>query len=233
VKRRRTGAPGRYLPVGRWPLLFLLVLTAIAAGSCGSTAPSSDSTSPTSEVAASEPAPSLDATPDDVSTAPTGPSNEPSVSPSTGSSASASDAVGGASACSGSDANRDFFASMAAAVEWTVYCPVLPHGWFVEDGQYRLAEGGWMEISFDGPGTARIVLRQGMFCSEGGGCVPSGTAAGEAAFADRTAQVTNSDDGSWSFVVDRGGRPSWLLLVEGTTEPEARSFAAALVPILD
>lgn len=136
-----------------------------------------------------------------------------------------------AQACSGSDENRDFYASMAAAVEWTVYCPVLPDEWFVRDGQYRLAGGGWLEITYDGPGDAGITLRQGAFCAEAGGCVPTGREVGTTAFGDRTGTLVAGDEGSWAVVVDRGATPSWLLVVTGLDEATSRSIAEQLLTV--
>lgn len=120
---------------------------------------------------------------------------------------------------------------MAAAVDWAVYCPVLPDGWFVDDGQYRLAGGGWMRISYDGPGDARILLQQGAFCTESDGCVPAGRDVGETAFGDRTGVLVAGNDGSWSTVVDRGATRSWLLTVTGLDETGARTIAADLLQI--
>jgi hypothetical protein len=156
------------------------------------------------------------ATPEPATAAPPNPSDQPSTNP------------GSAAGCSGSDENRDFFASMAAAVDWTVYCPVLPDGWFVNDGQYRLAGGGWMRIGYDGPGDDGILLQQGAFCTDDGGCVPAGQDAGETAFGDRTGTLVAGGDGSWSIVLDRGATPSWLLIVTGLDEAGARAIAADL-----
>ena len=90
----------------------------------------------TAEPATAEPSP-----PGPASAAPSdAPSVPPSVDP------LASPATGSAAACAGNDDNRKFFASIAATVEWPVYCPVLPVGWFAS-GQYRLAGGGWLEIA--------------------------------------------------------------------------------------
>ena len=138
---------------------------------------------------------------------------------------------GGAQACSGSDANRDFYASMAAAVDWIVYCPVLPDGWFVKDGQYRLAGGGWLEITYDGPGNGGITLRQGAFCAEADGCVPAGREVGTTAFGDRIGTFVAGEDGNWAVVVDRGANPSWLLEVSGLDEATARSVAEQLLTV--
>lgn len=130
--------------------------------------------------------------------------------------------------CSGNDENRDFFASMAAAVDWSVYCPILGGGWFVGDGHYRLAGGGWMEITYEGPADARLLLRQGFFCDASDGCVPPGQDVDAAAFGDLTGRLIAGADGSWTVVVDRGGRPSWLVVLAGLGEVEAREIAAGL-----
>jgi hypothetical protein len=117
---------------------------------------------------------------------------------------------------------------MAAAVDWTVYCPVLPDGWFVQDGHYRLAGGGWMEISYDGPGETSFVLRQGAFCASGDGCVPGGRSIGDVPFGDRTGTLSATDDGGWSIVAERGATNSWLLILHGLDEAAARAIAADL-----
>lgn len=231
MKRRRSSAPGRLRPDGRWshPILLAALLVALAA--CGQVGVT-DQPSPSGQASSNAPDPSgttstdpAIGTPTDAPTA----SAEPSTS---GSSASPRGTPppgsGSAASCSGSDENRDFFASMAAAVGWSVYCPVLPDGWFVADGQYRLAGGGWMEISYQGPGDARITLRQGAFCTDGGGCVPSGREAGETAFGDRIGTLLASNDGSWSVIVEPGATPSWLLTVTGLDEASARTIAASL-----
>lgn len=146
VKRRRSSAPGRLRPDGRWPQSILLAVLVIVLAACGSSTATDERS--TSEA----PAPTIDATVAPVKETPT---EEPTATaktptpeppPATVAPTSSIDR-GGAGACSGSDKNRDFYASMAAAVEWTVYCPVLPDEWFVRDGQYRLAGGGWLEIT--------------------------------------------------------------------------------------
>ncbi|MDO8484651.1 MAG: hypothetical protein Q7S35_06865 [Candidatus Limnocylindrales bacterium] len=228
MKRRRSSAPGRLRPDGRWSQSILLAVLVIVLAACGSSTatdePSASGASvPTSDATAAP----VTGTPTEEPTAATdtptpGPATATAIAP------TSSTDPGSARACSGSDQNRDFFASMAAAVDWTVYCPVLPDGWFVKDGQYRLAGGGWMEIGYEGPGDARIVLRQGAFCAAGDGCVPSGREVGETTFGDRTGVLVAGDEGSWSVVVERGATPSWLLVVTGLDEASARTIAADL-----
>lgn len=240
MKRRRSSAPGRLRPDGRWiqPILlaaFVAVLTA-ACGQATSTGSPMD-TPP----ASSDAAPTDAATPGPSAGGPTG---EPSVSAepgthpptangSTGPSADPSGGIGSAAACSGSDENRDFFASMAAAVDWTVYCPILPDAWFVEDGQYRLANGGWMEISYDGPGDARVELRQGALGDAAGGCFPPGPRIDDAVFGDQAGVIVDVASGGWAVVVDRGEPICWMILATGLDESSTRAVAADLHAVVD
>jgi hypothetical protein len=170
------------------------------------------------------------------------PSAEPSgEAPSPGGSAGAAGSPGpvpiagpggdAAADCSGSNENRDFFASMAAAVDWVVYCPVLPTGWFVESGQYRLADGGRLEIVYRGPERAQITLDEGAFCTIQGGCVPPGQDVAATAFDGQDGLLVALDDGSWAIALDREATLSWLLIVTGLDEATARSIAADLVVV--
>jgi hypothetical protein len=163
------------------------------------------------------------------------PSDEPSVEPTEAASAEPTDEAttdpGSTSACSGTAENRDFYASVAAAVGWTVYCPVLPKGWFVESGQYRLAGGGRMEIGYRGPSGARFTLREGAFCNEADGCVPAGTEMGSSAFGDLDGTLTGADDGGWAIVVAAGQKPSWLIVGSSLDEAAFRKIAADLIAV--
>ena len=140
-------------------------------------------------------------------------------------------AVGAVARCAGTDDNRDFYAAVAASVTWPVYCPALPRGWNVESGQYSLAGGGRMEISYRGPGGAGLRLQEGAFC-QGAACVPSGENLGSTAFGDRDGVVIAVEDG-YAVAVDGGARVSWLLIVTGVDEQRARSIAANLVRLDD
>jgi hypothetical protein len=155
------------------------------------------------------------------------PTDEPTDDPGT------SAAPGTADACTGTAENREFFALLAAAVSWPVYCPVLPAGWFVESGQYRLANGGRMDIVYRGPGSARLTLREGAFCSESDGCVPPGADSGDASFGDLEGTFVTLDDGGWAIVVDRGARLSWLALGTGVSESAFRGIGEKLALVGD
>ena len=151
----------------------------------------------------------------------------PAVEPS----ASASAGPGPAGACSGSAENRDFYRAAASALSWTVYCAVLPAGWFVDSGQYRQAGGGWVQIAYRGPGGARLELHEGAFCTASDGCVPPGTESGDAPFGDKTGTFVALDDGGSAVVVDRGEKISWLAVGTGLDEAAFRAIVAALAVV--
>lgn len=138
---------------------------------------------------------------------------------------------GAAAACSGDDKNREFFEAAAATLSWTVYCAVLPSGWFVDTGGYRQAGGGRLEIAYRGPGGARLELREGAFCADGSGCVPSGADSGDASFGDKTGTLTATDDGGWAVVVDRGAPISWLAVGTGLDEDAFRAITTAIAAV--
>ena len=98
-------------------------------------------------------------------------------------------------------------------------------------GRYRLASGGRLEISYRGPGGATFTLREGAFCGDPDGCVPSGPEAGPAAFGALDGTMIAADDGSWAIVVDAGANPSWLLVAEVASEEAARDLGTSLVAV--
>ena len=113
-------------------------------------------------------------------------------------------------------------------MRWTLYCAVLPAGWFVDTGRYRGSGGGWVEIAYKGPGGARLELQEGAFCPATDGCVPSGSDAGNASFGDKTGTFVTLDDGGWAVVVDRGDPISWLAVGTGMDQATFRRLAGAL-----
>ena len=133
--------------------------------------------------------------------------------------------------CTGTGENRTFYASVAAAVEWTVYCPVLPSGWFVEQGSYRLPAGGRLTITYRGPGGAHLTLSEGAWCTDGSGCTPAGANAGPAAFGDREGALVAGDGGRIAIVVDPGAPVSWQLTGDGLDEGTLRMVGAALIAV--
>ena len=240
MTRRRSSAPGRDRPDRRRSFLVLAALLALVLSACGgaTASPSGSGTAGPDASAESTSSPSAAATADatdeptespEDSAEPTGaatnePSDEPSAKPSPS-------GAGAADSCTGTPENQEFYASVASAVDWPVYCPALPAGWFVQSGSYRLAGGARLEISYRGPRGAHIDLKEGAFCSSSDGCVPDGTDAGTAAFGDRQGSLVSVGPDSWAISDDAGSNPSWLLSGTGLSEDEFRTIASDLVVV--
>jgi hypothetical protein len=192
--------------------------TGTAAASQGSTA------GPTGSIAATRP-PSVTPTP----TVGSEPSATLVASPTTAGSAP----PGIADACTGSEENRQFFVDVARSVDWAVLCAVLPNRWFVDQGSYRLANGGKMEVGYNGPGGATLSLSEGSFCGDADGCVPSGTDVGDAALGPLPGTLVRLDEGGFAVVVDRGQRPSWVLETHQLDQPTTVALAAAVLEVQD
>ncbi len=136
---------------------------------------------------------------------PTGEATEPPTGSPTGAPTDTpAPSPGGAAACSGNDENRAFYAAVAEAVTWDVYCAVLPAGWFVDEGSFRLAGGGKLEIAYKGPGGQRIEMRQGTYCVGVDGCIPTGSDAGAASYGDRPGRLLDVGGGAWLVVAEGG-----------------------------
>lgn len=220
------------------PLLVLALTLSLAA--CGTSVPSSGASTvpesgPPTAAATTEPPSETEApaTTDEVPSE--GPvetepvETEPAESVGPSSSPDASEAP--ANACSGIDANPDFFRSAAIAVDWTVLCASLPKGWYVSAGSYRLANGGKLVIGYKGPGGATLALSEGAFCADGTGCVPAGTDGESVPLGPLTGTLVRLDAGGFAIVVDRGSNPSWLLQSHGLDEATTLAFGAALVEV--
>jgi hypothetical protein len=220
--------------LARHLMVLALGFAAIVAACDGAATPSTPAGGESSAPAASTPiaTATAEASATEVPTGtPTEPTSTPTLEPASPSADVESPVPGSADACTGTDKNREFYMSVATDVAWTLYCPVLPAGWFVETGEYRGASGGWMEISYKGPSGARLELHEGSFCSDADGCVPSGPDAGMAAFGDMDGTLVAVDDGGWAVVVDRGDPISWLLVVTGVDEEGARTIADDLIAV--
>jgi hypothetical protein len=226
--------------------LALALALALILAACGAAAPSSGAstrpgtTGPTAEPATAAPVDT--GTPSETEAVPTEevPTEEPvetepveSLEPDETVDASASPDASGepATACSGSDDNREFYEGVAAAVDWTVLCAVLPKGWYVSTGSYRLANGGKMLIGYKGPGGATLSLSEGAFCPDDSGCVPPGTDGDEVPLGPLTGTLVRLDDGGFAVVADRGRNPSWLLETDGLDEATTLAIGAALAVV--
>jgi hypothetical protein len=223
------------------PNLRISVLALAAAllyAACGGSAPSSGVTSSTGPNATATAVPAVSgASPDEpAATDEPSPTEEPAATdePSPTDEPAATDAPsappGGAEACSGSDKNREFFANIAGSVDWPVLCGVLPKGWFVADGRYRLANGGWLRIGYKGPGGATLWIHEGASCVTNGGCDPSGTDLGGARLGPLEGTLYETADG-YAILVAPGENPSWYLTTSGLDQATTEELAAKVAQV--
>jgi hypothetical protein len=102
-----------------------------------------------------------------------------------------------ANGCSGLPRNQAFFDQAAAALPWPVYCAVLPAGWSVEVGNYTVANGGHLTITYRGPGDARLAIAEGNVCDGLGtdidACAPRDAVIGPAALGDQVGELGRED----------------------------------------
>ena len=236
--------------VRRAALVAWLLLAAVLAAACGSGTPSSGSAdTPGASIAPSAAPADTGGTgsagpsstePSGSAASPASPSAAPTVTPkpsvatpSAGpsSTVTASAGTGTADACTGSADNRSFYANLAASVSWDVYCAVLPKGWVVDSGRYRLANGGWLKISYKGPGGATLSLSEGAFCTDSSGCVPPGSDAGDAALGALPGTIVDLNGGGYAIVSAAGQTLSWLMVTSGLDQATTASFGAALAHV--
>jgi hypothetical protein len=215
------------------PRLTLLLAAVLLIGACDASGPNSQATtiafSPTPSAVAST-APSASPIP---SIAP-GPSRTPaaaSASPRPSTTVATTPPVatpGNIASCTGTDANRTFYASVAAKASWDVYCPSLPAGWFVEKGSFS---GGLLTIAYKAANGLRLELKEGAVCSgTPSSCGPLDSTIGPALFGDRQGQLGRLA-GNLVLYVSPGQNPAWQATGIGLDEPAFRSFTGAFVKV--
>lgn len=185
----------------------------------------------------------IDATPTapaDGGTPTPGSSGEPTVTPEPGSTVAPSQDGSSpapsesATGCTGNDANLAFFKQAAAAMVWPVYCAVLPSGWFVETGTYRLANGGHLEVTYRGPSDVHLAISEGNVCEEFGddvdACARRDAVIGPAAMGDQIGELGRLGNGL-VLDVERGANPSWRIIGLGIAQEDFVAIGAAMLRV--
>jgi hypothetical protein len=212
------------------PLVAALLVGVLALAACSSTVTPSGpagtaATTGTPEATSdtTPTAPPDTASPDVTQPAPTPTAAEPTPGPSDN-----------GLACTGTEGNRSFYLQAAGAMGWDVYCPVLPAGWNVDEGSYRLANGGHLEITYRGPSNTHLALAEGYICSELGtdvdACAPRDAIIGPATMGDRVGVLGRLSNGL-VLDVDRGGNPSWRVTGLGLSDEAFVAICAAIVRV--
>ncbi|MDP9483532.1 MAG: hypothetical protein M3P84_09955 [Chloroflexota bacterium] len=218
--------PGRIARGGSRALVLFVAMTLVACNGASDRSLAPSESAVPSAVGSASPAASPG---DSPSVEPLeSPSPDPSDLPSGSPGSVPTPTAGGTGACLGSTDTRGFFGSFAKSVSWPVYCAVLPKGWSVEKGNYRLKDGGRLTITYRRRAdSARVVLDEGTVCIDTSPCVPAGTSLGTGPFGDRQAEFRSTGVGL-AAVVDASENPAWLLTASGLTEREFRTITANL-----
>ena len=213
----------------RASLLALVIPVTFAVSACfGSSTPTPAATTEPTAAATATPAPTVTPTPLVTPTANPTATTEPSESPSASPGASASPGTIDASICTGTAQNKDFFAAAATAEPWTVYCAVLPAGWSVTTGEYRLSSGGRLAIAYKGPSGATLAISEGAFCTSGvSSCSPRDSTIGDASFGDLPGTLVNVS-GGFALYVGPGSTTAYQATGTGMDESAFRALASSL-----
>jgi hypothetical protein len=222
---------------------MLLLLVVVGSAACGATTPPSESaaTLPTTPTVSPTTVPSLSEEPTPSPSVPASPSTAPpteTASPSVTSSPNVTPTAtpGGpdanASACSGSSQTKDFFTAIAEAVQWPVYCAVLPAGWSVDRGSgntYALANGGRMVIGYHSNAGLHLELREGRWCTDSANaCSPHDQDLGPIDVGDLHGELMIPPSGGYVVYVDPGEAPSWTFTGTGMDEAAFRKLIGDL-----
>jgi hypothetical protein len=137
-----------------------------------------------------------------------------------------------AAACSGSSQTKDFFTAIAQAVQWPVYCAVLPAGWSVDRGSgntYALANGGRMVIGYHNNAGPHLELREGHWCTDSASaCSPHDQDLGPISVGDLHGELMTLGSGGYVVYIAPGDSPSWTFTGTGMDEAAFRSLVGAL-----
>jgi hypothetical protein len=135
-------------------------------------------------------------------------------------------------ACTGSASNQAFFASAAKQFSWSVYCAVLPTGWFLTAGDFH---GNQLTATYKGPGGAIVNLKEGGFCTTSAAvCTPRDHPLGTAMFSDQVGGLVAlgpTAAGGFAIYVSGGTAHAYEINSTGPTQAKFVAYAAALVKV--
>jgi hypothetical protein len=224
------------------PAALVAVLVAAA---CGSTTPTSDLTIPPTGGASATPASSSAIATEAGSSEPSAPTSAspqatqeatPEASTETSPGASGS---GAGNSCAGSADNQSWYVTAANGLPFDVYCPVLPATWYVDTagggGSWRGGTDQWLQISYRGPGGAKLSLQEGAFCTGGLSlCSSHDSVIGSASFGGLSGSLdalgpTPAD--GYAIYIDPGTRKGYTITGTGLSPDAFKAIVAGVVKV--
>jgi hypothetical protein len=134
-----------------------------------------------------------------------------------------------AAPCTGTADHKAFLEEAAAKLSFDVYCAVLPSKWWLQSGEYKIPNGGYLTLTYKSSSGASFTIQQGNICPTD--CaIAAGTHVGPWAFGDRTGELWWLPvPGSNTMIVGSMTRPNYLM-TSGSSVSQAtfKAFSAAL-----
>jgi hypothetical protein len=179
------------------------------------------------------PAPTEAATPTETAAATETPASSPTDMPTASPSPSPTPMPPPAgTTCSRTAANNQWFVDQAPHLSWSVYCAVLPSGWGVLSGSSEYNNGGYVQMTYEGPGGATLALYEGNICHfMTTGCASAGTDLGAATFGERSGHLYNIAPSTYLFSGDAGTNVVYRADSSGLSEATFRSYLAAMLKV--
>jgi hypothetical protein len=228
--------------IWRASLSAAVVAAALAVGGCSA---SSNQTpqiiyvtdKPSQQVATATPSPTEQATPTlaPTETAAATETAAPTATPAPTPTPAGSAAPG--QACTGNADNKAFFAVAATKMNWTVYCGVVPAGWYLSSASFDHAPNGKLIATYNrksgGVVVATVLVREGNFCTSGASaCSAHDTDLGPAMFGDLNGELYTLGPGlGYAIYVSPGTTRAYEITGNGMTQATFVAIAAALTKV--
>jgi hypothetical protein len=136
-----------------------------------------------------------------------------------------------AAMCTGNADNKAFIAEAAAKVAFDVYCAVLPsYGW-LQSGEYKLPDGGYVQLEYRDLAGPHFTVQQGNICPIV--CAGSGIYIGPTAFGDKSGRLYTFGEvplmgATYILRVGPEGDPDYLMQGQRMTREQFVALAAGL-----
>jgi hypothetical protein len=139
--------------------------------------------------------------------------------------------LGPAGTCTGTAGNKDFFVQAAKDLTFTVYCPVLPSGWYLGSATYEQPSGGFLKATYKGPNGATFSFSEGAYCTTGAAaCAPKDSALGTAKFGDMSGSL-DALSGGFVVYVAPGTAKAYSATGKGMTQAQFTAWSAAMTRV--
>ena len=183
--------------------------------------PSPSPTTSATPIAISVATPTPTAQPTDTPAAPTptvpaAPTDVPTAAP-----------TGPAGGCSGSQANKDWWAAESKHLVFTVYCGSMPSGWYFETANDNYNNGGMMYAEYKGPSGATFSVFEGKFDP-----TIHGPSLGSANFGDLGGTLYSAAPAAFALLVNPGTTHAYQAVASGSiTQATFVNLAARMVQV--